>query len=387
MDKEKFVQLIADYREGKISAEEFSKLRDGGTSGTNAHPPTHQTASYQTGEPLDGSGHSPWAAIAVVAVGMGLAFIFLSLAGSFEGVFWLNFTIGILICGALTALVADRKGKDPLTWFIYGAALFIFAFPAILIMSPNEKVLDRRAVEHGDKRACPFCAELIKKEARVCRFCNRELPPLSPLQQEESPTKEETYSVVDNSSVQSSYRSTRANNGTPICTKPIIWLGGGLLLILCVTAFVFFWYIPRQKADEQRAQVQATEIVGDINNTLLGVVLLMIGDTGFGTSLTSLPTMGDVLLKLQEADRIQKKQGKEDELDTSIRHPERFTLFADTARQNRLNIKYDLSRVSKRTKEKILLGNIGKYKMQNEDGTPFQGHGNAVYIQTPIRVE
>ena len=99
--------------------------------------------------------------------------------------------------------------------------------------------------------------------------------------------------------------------------------------------------------------MQATEIVGDINNTLLGVVLLMIGDTGFGISLTSLPTMGDVLLKLQEANRIQKKQGKEDELDTAIRHPERFTLFADTARQNRLNIKYDLSRVSKRTKEKI----------------------------------
>ena len=32
---------------------------------------------------------------------------------------------------------------------------------------------------HGDGRptkACPFCAETIKLAAKVCRFCNRELP-------------------------------------------------------------------------------------------------------------------------------------------------------------------------------------------------------------------
>lgn len=27
-------------------------------------------------------------------------------------------------------------------------------------------------------RACPFCAETVKVEARICRFCQKELPPL-----------------------------------------------------------------------------------------------------------------------------------------------------------------------------------------------------------------
>jgi hypothetical protein len=31
------------------------------------------------------------------------------------------------------------------------------------------------APDAADTRSCPYCAELIKKQAIVCRFCNREL--------------------------------------------------------------------------------------------------------------------------------------------------------------------------------------------------------------------
>jgi hypothetical protein len=30
--------------------------------------------------------------------------------------------------------------------------------------------------DEGPTRACPFCAETIKRAAKVCRFCGRELP-------------------------------------------------------------------------------------------------------------------------------------------------------------------------------------------------------------------
>jgi hypothetical protein len=30
-------------------------------------------------------------------------------------------------------------------------------------------------------RACPYCAEHIKREARVCRFCGRDIEPLEPI--------------------------------------------------------------------------------------------------------------------------------------------------------------------------------------------------------------
>ena len=38
------------------------------------------------------------------------------------------------------------------------------------------QVNEREQLESGAGRKCPFCGEIIKIEARVCRFCGRDLP-------------------------------------------------------------------------------------------------------------------------------------------------------------------------------------------------------------------
>ena len=37
-----------------------------------------------------------------------------------------------------------------------------------------------QAQEVRDERECPYCAELILKKARVCRFCGRDVEPAHP---------------------------------------------------------------------------------------------------------------------------------------------------------------------------------------------------------------
>ena len=32
-------------------------------------------------------------------------------------------------------------------------------------------------IPSGKLRVCPYCAEIIKEEATVCRFCGRDIPP------------------------------------------------------------------------------------------------------------------------------------------------------------------------------------------------------------------
>lgn len=81
--------------------------------------------------------------------------------------------IAILI-GLIPAEIARRKGETFFVWWFYGAFLFIVALPHALLLKPDQAAIERRQMEQGMKK-CPFCAEMIKSDAKVCRFCGRDI--------------------------------------------------------------------------------------------------------------------------------------------------------------------------------------------------------------------
>jgi len=56
----------------------------------------------------------------------------------------------------------------------------IAGFIIVLAVEPDTEKLEKKAASAGKRRKCPYCAELVRNEARICKHCGNEIAKIIP---------------------------------------------------------------------------------------------------------------------------------------------------------------------------------------------------------------
>jgi hypothetical protein len=82
---------------------------------------------------------------------------------------------GLLIGVGVSLLVgkaAERKGHSFLGFFLLTLLFFPLGLLAVLLVIPTQD----KVAPHSSLVKCEFCAELIKREAKICKNCGKDGP-------------------------------------------------------------------------------------------------------------------------------------------------------------------------------------------------------------------
>jgi hypothetical protein len=84
-----------------------------------------------------------------------------------------------IVSSILGVMIGSSKGRGG-AGFALGFLLGPLGVIIVLFLKPDTAKVETEAVVSGGMRKCPYCAELVKTEALVCKHCQRDLPPVEP---------------------------------------------------------------------------------------------------------------------------------------------------------------------------------------------------------------
>lgn len=84
--------------------------------------------------------------------------------------FWIAFAM-------IVAVAANTRGRIGIGWFILALVISPLIAGLLVIALPDRRKSQKIVTDVWNARQCPFCAEVVQREASVCKHCGRDLSP------------------------------------------------------------------------------------------------------------------------------------------------------------------------------------------------------------------
>lgn len=109
-----------------------------------------------------------------------------------------GFIVFFCLCGLITGIAGSNKGRSGFLWFLVGFVLGPLGIVLALVAKKDNQTIENKALASGTQKKCPFCAELIKNEAIICKHCNREQTEHNASMQRNNSEKALLNAIADN---------------------------------------------------------------------------------------------------------------------------------------------------------------------------------------------
>ncbi|HEY5468317.1 MAG TPA: leucine-rich repeat protein [Coriobacteriia bacterium] len=256
--------------------------------------------------------------------------------GNYASVLWtvygIYFVVGLVVPALLALIpanIAKSKGRSFGLWWFYGWTLFLVALIHSLLLPTNDSLAEAQALSSGESRKCPQCAELIRRDARVCRFCGYDLTPILEAEARRAAAqgREEAASRAESERVEREWQAERAREAPARRAKLLKFAAVAIPVVLVVSVSAYFLNAQNEASAERLAAVQAAQArVTEEFRTDSSGVLLTYGGSGGAVVIPAMS--GGIRITSIGAYAF---QGKGYNAVTSVSIPEGVTSIGDEA--------------------------------------------------------